>query len=232
MTEQALDAQRTMSLRSHRVVGVRRSQGVAVGLLVLLLGAWGAVIPFVGPKVHYAFGTYATFHFTWERVWLSVLPGAAAFLGGALLISAASRSRALLGAALAAAAGIWFAVGVPLSTLWRGAGRVGIGPALGGDAHRAAESIGYFYGLGAAIIFLAALSIGRLSVVSARDARAADERAEEAAERAGAEAAVTNEAGATGAASEHADAVSGSDGQPPSEAAPRSSEHAAARADR
>jgi hypothetical protein len=171
----------------------------------VLLGVWGAVIPFVGPKVHYAFGSYASFHFTWARLWLDVLPGAAAILGGALLITAATRPRGLLGGWLAAAGGIWFAVGVPLSTLWQGASNLGIGPALGGDVHRAAEWIGYFYGLGAAITFLAAFSIGRLSAVSVRDARAAEGRAE-------ADAGVTR-------------GVPEGDGRPPSEAqAPRSSE--------
>jgi hypothetical protein len=32
------------------------------------------------------------------------------------------------------------------------------------------EQLGYFYAVGAAILFLAALALGRLSVVSARDA--------------------------------------------------------------
>lgn len=167
-----------MSLRSRRVGGIRRSRGVVAGLLLLLLGVWGALIPFVGPKLHYAFGSYASFHFTWERMWLDILPGAAAAVGGALLITAATRARGLLGGWLAAAGGIWFAVGVPLSTLWQGAGNVGIGPALGGDIHRAAEWVGYFYGLGAAITFLAAFSIGRLSVITVHDVRATEERAE------------------------------------------------------
>jgi hypothetical protein len=176
----------------------------------VLLGVWGAVIPFVGPKVHYAFGSYASFHFTWARLWLDVLPGAAAILGGALLITAATRPRGLLGGWLAAAGGIWFAVGVPLSTLWQGASNLGIGPALGGDVHRAAEWIGYFYGLGAAITFLAAVSLGRLSVVSARDVRAAEERAEE-------------DAGVARGMPE--EGVAEGDGRLPSEAqAPRSSE--------
>lgn len=167
-----------MSLRSRRLTAIRRSRGVVAGVLLLILGVWGAAIPFVGPKLHYAFGSYASFHFTWERLWLDILPGAAAAIGGVLLISAATRARGLLGGWLAAAGGIWFAVGVPLSVLWQGTSNAGIGPPLGGDLHRAAEWIGYFYGLGAAITFLAAFSIGRLSVVSVRDARAAEERAE------------------------------------------------------
>jgi uncharacterized membrane protein YedE/YeeE len=83
---------------------------------------------------------------------------------------------------LAAAAGAWFVVGVSLSTLWQGAGHFGIGPALGGRVHQAAEWVGFFYGLGAAITLLAAFSMGRLSVLSVRDVRAADARTEPPAE--------------------------------------------------
>jgi hypothetical protein len=154
---------------------VSRSRGLLSGLLLMLLGAWGALIPFVGPKFHYGFGSYASFHFTWQRLWLDILPGAVAVLGGLLLITAATRRRGVIGGWLAAAGGAWFAVGVPLSTLWQGAGKAGIGPALGGQVHQAAEWVGFFYGVGAAIVFLAAFSIGRLSVVSVGDVRMVEE---------------------------------------------------------
>ncbi|HWC38563.1 MAG TPA: hypothetical protein VG476_08545 [Acidimicrobiales bacterium] len=142
----------------------------------MVLGVWGAIIPFVGPKFHYAFASYASFHFTWERLWLDIVPGAAAIVGGLLLMTAATRTRGLIGGWLAAAGGAWFAVGVPLSTFWQGAGKVGIGPALGGHVHQATEWVGFFYGVGAAIVFLAALGIGRLSVVSVRDVGIAEDR--------------------------------------------------------
>ena len=34
---------------------VRRSRGALSGLLLVLLGIWGALIPFVGPYFHYAY---------------------------------------------------------------------------------------------------------------------------------------------------------------------------------
>ena len=34
---------------------MRRSRGAASGFLLVLLGAWGALIPFVGPYFHYAY---------------------------------------------------------------------------------------------------------------------------------------------------------------------------------
>ena len=32
-----------------------RSRGIVVGLCLVALGIWGAIIPFVGPYFHYAF---------------------------------------------------------------------------------------------------------------------------------------------------------------------------------
>lgn len=157
---------------------IPRSRGVLTGVAVLILGIWGAIIPFIGPYFHYAFGTYAHFHFTWERLWLDILPGAAAVLGGVLLITTSKRPTGVLGGWLSALAGAWFVVGVSLSTIWQGAGNFGIGPALGGHVHQAAEWVGFFYGLGAAITFLAAFSMGRLSVRSVRDANLASDRAD------------------------------------------------------
>src|SRR2546421_246967 len=167
-----------MSIGSRDGRGIRRSRGAVSGLAILLLGVWGALIPFVGPKVHYAFGSYASFHFTWARLWLDIMPGVAAVVGGALLVSAATRTRGVFGGWLAAAGGIWFAVGVPLSTLWQGAGNVGIGPALGGHIRQATEWVGFFYGLGAAIIALAAFSIGRFAVVAVGEARTTERAVE------------------------------------------------------
>jgi hypothetical protein len=167
-----------MSATTRRLTTIPRSRGVVTGIIIFLLGVWGGIVPFVGPYFHYAFGTYASFHFTWERLWLDIVPGAAAIVGGALLILAASRPTGVFAGWLAAAAGAWFVVGVSLSTLWQGAGHFGIGPALGGRVHQAAEWVGFFYGLGATIILLAAFSMGRLSVLSVRDVRAADARTE------------------------------------------------------
>jgi hypothetical protein len=148
---------------------IPRSRGVLTGGTIVILGIWGAIIPFVGPYFHYGFGSDAHLHFTWERLWLNVVPGLAAVLGGVLLITTANRPTGVLGGWLSALAGVWFIVGVSLSSIWQGAGNFGIGPALGGHLHQAAEWVGFFYGLGAAITFLAAFSMGRLSVLSVRD---------------------------------------------------------------
>jgi hypothetical protein len=47
------------------------------------------------------------------------------------------------------------------------------------DLGQVAEWIGFFLGLGVVIVFLAAVALGRMSVVSVRDVRVAQERAAE-----------------------------------------------------
>lgn len=149
----------------------RRSTGAIAGLTILLLGVWGGLIPFVGPYFHFGFRPDTPWHFTWERLYLDVIPGIAAVVGGAILVVTARGATAVVGGLLAAGAGVWFAIGVPLSTLWQGTGRFGIGAPLGGHAHQALEWVGFFYGLGAAIAFLAGVGMGRLSMGSKPVAR-------------------------------------------------------------
>jgi hypothetical protein len=137
-----------------------RTTGVLSGLLVILLGLWGALIPFVGPYFHYAFGSYQTWHYTSERLWLDIVPGAIAVIGGLMLVRSTHRMSGLIGGWLAVAAGAWFAVGVPISLLWHHAGNP-IGAPMGGYTRQSLELLGYFYGLGVLIAALAAFAMGR-----------------------------------------------------------------------
>ena len=144
---------------------IARSTGAASGLLVALLGLWGALIPFVGPYFDYSFGTNSTWHYTTDRLALSILPGAAAVLGGVLMVRATSRAAGAFGGWLAVLAGAWFTTGPVLSRIWEhGGGQAGpIGAPLFGNTRQALELIGYFYGLGALIIALAAFAVGRFA---------------------------------------------------------------------
>jgi len=63
-----------------------RSTGALSGLLIILLGIWGGLIPFIGPYFDYSFGVNSTWHYTSDRLWLEILPGAVAVVGGLLLI--------------------------------------------------------------------------------------------------------------------------------------------------
>jgi hypothetical protein len=146
-----------------------RSRGAASGFLLVLLGAWGALIPFVGPYFDWAFTPDQEWVWTTGRGWLEVLPGAVTALGGLLLLSSRNRFTAMLGGWLTVLAGGWFVVGRAL------AGLLAIGdagtPVAATDAKRVALDLTYFYGLGALIIFLGAIALGRLSIRSARDIR-------------------------------------------------------------
>src|SRR5262249_25971829 len=82
------------------------------------------------------------------------------------------RPAALLGAWLAAVSGAWFAVGGLLGPIWRGH-QVSAGTPVGGAITRSLEQIGFFTGLGLAMVFVAAVALGRLTVIAARDTRAA-----------------------------------------------------------
>ncbi len=141
---------------------MRRSRGAVSGFLLILLGLWGALIPFIGPYFHYAYTPDVGWHYTTARLWLEILPGAAVFLGGFLLLIARTRHTALFGALLAAAAGAWFALGPTLSPLWNNNVPMGGSPASPHVYTRIMEELGFFYALGVVIVFIAAAAFGRI----------------------------------------------------------------------
>jgi hypothetical protein len=158
---------------------VPRSRGALSGALLVLLGLWGGFIAFVGPYFHFAYTPGTAWTYTSGRLWLEILPGAATVLGGLILLVSRVRPVAMFGAWLAAVAGAWFAVGRVLSPVWNSHGTVALGTPIGGTVTRALVEFSYFTGLGVIIVFLAALSIGRLTVIGVRDARLSERAADE-----------------------------------------------------
>ena len=157
---------------------VPRTRGVASGLLLVLLGAWGALIPFIGPYFHFAYTPATAWAYTVGRLWLEIMPGVATVIGGLILLATAIRPVAIVGACLAAAAGAWFALGALIAPVWTGYGTVGPnaipaalypGVPTGGPLHMVAEHLAFFTGLGVVIVFISALALGRLAVIGARD---------------------------------------------------------------
>jgi hypothetical protein len=144
-----------------------RSRGAASGFLLILLGVWGALISFVGPYFDFAFTPDQAWTWTSARGWLEVLPGVATVLGGLLLLGSGNRATAMFGGWLTVIAGAWFVIGRAL------AGPLGIGnpgaPVAATETQRVWLELTYFYGLGALIVFLGAVALGRLSVRSVRD---------------------------------------------------------------
>ena len=145
---------------------MRRSRGAFSGFLLMLLGLWGALIPFIGPYFHYAYTPDGAWTYNTGRLWLEVLPGAAVFLGGFLLMIARGRHIAMFGAVLAAAAGAWFTLGPVLSPLWNHHVPMGGSPASTSVYMRIMEQIGFFTALGIVIVFIAAAALGRIASVA------------------------------------------------------------------
>jgi uncharacterized membrane protein len=157
---------------------IARSTGAVSGALIALLGIWGALIPFVGPYFDYSFGINTSWHYTTDRLWLNVLPGVIAVLAGVMLLLARTRAAGVLAGWLALVAGAWFAIGPAVSLSWEH-GLGPIGAPLGDRTRQMLELVGYFYGLGALIIALAAFAIGRFSSRPPITAEASARRPEE-----------------------------------------------------
>jgi hypothetical protein len=165
----------TTPLRASRF-RVARTRGAASGTLLLLLGAWAGIVPFIGPYLNVAYTPQpdTAWHWTAARAWLEVVPGAVVFVAGLLLILSTSRVVTVFSAWLAAAGGAWLVVG-PACT---GPLKIDLGtpdPASRRSV-QTLEQLVFFYGIGALIVFVAGIALGRLSVNSMRDQRAAERR--------------------------------------------------------
>src|SRR5882672_8965974 len=103
----SVESPRSGYLTTH---GMRtaRSRGAITGLGVLLLGAWGALIAFIGPYWNYAYTPNDTWTWTAARFWMQVLPGGVAFFAGLVLLISAHRVIASAAAWFAIVAGAWY----------------------------------------------------------------------------------------------------------------------------
>jgi hypothetical protein len=148
---------------------IPRSKGAVSGLVLMVLGAWGALIPLVGPYFNWVIGTDDAWDWTAGRWWLSILPGVVTVIGGAMLFAAARRREAAIGTWLAAAGGTWFVVGPTVSRLWND-GVSQTGTPYGGTTRQVLEQLTYFSALGAAILGISLFALGRMAAWTPRDA--------------------------------------------------------------
>ena len=155
------------------------TRGATSGALLLILGAWAALAPFIGPYLNLAYtpATNTTWHWTAARGWFEVAPGAAAFAGGLLLLLSTNRAVVIAGSWLGIAAGGWLIVGPSLADVLNQS--IGTPDPASGTKRQALEALSFFYAIGAVILFLAAAALGRLTVRSIRDAAMAEQRAAE-----------------------------------------------------
>lgn len=151
------------------VLEIPSRRGTGAGALLVLLGIWGGIIPFIGPLFDYRMDSLGAWEMSWDRLLLNILPGIAVLLGGIMLIIAADRISASAATWLALAGGAWFLIGPSASLLWGSSVDASVG--TGSNVERFLVQLGYFYGLGAVIVALAAGSWARVMVRTARDSR-------------------------------------------------------------
>lgn len=153
------------------------TRGATSGALLVILGAWAAIVPFIGPYLNFAYtpATDTAWHWTSARGWFEVAPGVAAIVGGLLLLGGTNRGVAVLGSWLAVAGGAWLIVGPSLADVLSQS--TGTPDPSSSTNVQALEELFFFYGIGALILFFGAVALGRLSVQSVRDVAAAERRA-------------------------------------------------------
>ena len=138
-------------MKSHIERSQIGSRGYALsGLAIVAFGAWAVLGPFVGPGE-----TWAS---SFNHAMLSVVPGAAAALGGLMMLSR-ERQVAWIGGLVAFAAGLWFVLAPITYPLWSGG--LGTGPAPGGSVW-VAQWIGFHFVTGAVITLLSSYALGFL----------------------------------------------------------------------
>jgi hypothetical protein len=141
----------------------------SIGFLLVALGAWGAIVPFVGPEFGFPFpagsdvGSWEWSETTWQ---LSLLPGIGTVYGGLILLGLLGSVRIVpaFGALIALVSGAWFVLGSEFSRLWTTPPPDG----TGSDWMVIATNVGYHEGLGLAIVALSALALGMLALLPER----------------------------------------------------------------
>jgi hypothetical protein len=157
-------------------VRIRRSRGAVCGIVLILLGLWGGLAPFVGPYFHFGVTPDKAWDYTSGRLYLSAVPGGVALLCGAAVALTRSRFLAVPASVLAAIAGAWFVVGAGITQYVLKQTTISAGTPLqfsgtGPYTVRAyLEVLALFGGTGALIIFAAALACGRVSILAIKDA--------------------------------------------------------------
>jgi hypothetical protein len=159
---------------------ISRSRGSVCGALLILLGLWGGLGPFVGPYFHFGFTPDKAWAYNSGRLYYSIIPGAAALLGGVFATATRNRAVGIIGGLLGVLGGAWFVVGtgIVIDVLYRKIypGTL-IVPPGGQLSLRSAylETLALFTGLGVLTLVAGAIAIGRFSMVAAKDVAIADD---------------------------------------------------------
>ncbi len=135
-----------------------------LGLLLVLLGAGAGIVAFVGPLGGYQMTPGPAWQWTTSHAELHAAPGAAVVLGGLLLLAAAPRVSARVGAFLALLGGTWLVVGPLFASMWLGGtAETGVASAT---LSQAARPLGYHYGVGLLIVAAGAYAWAACAVLA------------------------------------------------------------------
>ncbi|HWC40179.1 MAG TPA: hypothetical protein VG476_16705 [Acidimicrobiales bacterium] len=138
------------------------------GIGAIVVGAWAAIVPFVGPSFGYTLGASGAWKLTADHLYLQLAPGAAGVLAGLVFLGfVPGRDRALywrgmavVAGLLAAAAGAWLVIGPDAYTVIRHVGANGRTlptRSLGSLA----TQVGYYLGPGVLLAVFGGIAIGR-----------------------------------------------------------------------
>lgn len=135
-----------------------------LGVLTLLVGAWGGIVPFVGPLFGYSADGTTAWYWNLPHALLWLAPGAAACAAAVVMLGALPRAVAGLGrigafgaGVLAVLAGAWFVVGPEAwPVLFRSAGVFAPAGAMRAFVHQ----IGYSFGPGVLLLLFGAVAMG------------------------------------------------------------------------
>lgn len=142
-----------------------RGRAASHGLLIFLLGVWGAGVAYAGPVFHYGPARAAAWQWTTPHTVLNLLPGLGAMAAGLLLFGAGRGVATLahrMAALLALGSGAWFVLGRTIYPIFYGSSAPAYGASTGGALANFVTVLGYGLGVG---IVLSALG-GILMAVS------------------------------------------------------------------
>lgn len=146
------------------VVGPHRRGLGLLGLLIVLLGAWGGIVPYIGPRFGYRASGSGSFHWTTTHSLLYLAPGAVAVAWGLIILAtlAASGGRGLpvvkvLAALGVIACGAWFVLGPVVWPIFSSA--VVFAPAT--PLVRFVNEVGYNLGPGLLLAILGTVLLAR-----------------------------------------------------------------------
>src|SRR5580704_15568522 len=157
---------------------IPRTRGGICGIVLILLGLWVGLAPFIGPYFHFGYTPDKAWAYDSGRLYYSIIPGAAALVGGVLVVITRNRGVGIGGGLIAALGGVWFLAGpgfdVNVLNRFVSFGSP-IGTATSGPLRSYLETVSLFTGLGILILVVGGIAMGRFSLVAAKDVASADD---------------------------------------------------------